>query len=144
MNQSLIQETIKSNSVTMIYQNNKRLRSGKINRQQEADISVRWLFESHLNLQESNEDIYVVPIMINYDRVYEPDNLSNHMNGTVPKTYNFYSAMEKMISTPKDNIGQVYVKYLEPINLRSYFADELQKDINIGTVEFEKAAIDFT
>ena len=82
--------------------------------------------------------------MINYDRVYEPDNLSNHMNGTVPKTYNFYSAMEKMISTPKDNIGQVYVKYLEPINLRSYFADEVQKDVRIGTVEFEKAAIDFT
>lgn len=49
---ALINETINHNQVTMLYQNSRRLLSGKIDRNQGADISVKWLFESFINLRE--------------------------------------------------------------------------------------------
>jgi len=77
----------------MLYQNSQRLRSGKINRKHEADMSVRWLLEAFLNLQKMNKNIFIVPIMMNYDRIYEQNNLSIEMISGKKKEYNIYTAL---------------------------------------------------
>ena len=105
LNSALLTETVEHNKITMLYQNSQRLRSGKINRKQTADMAIRWLLEAYLSLKEKNKNIHVVPVMINYDRIYEPNNLSSDMLGVEQNKYNFYSALEKMITTTKDGVG---------------------------------------
>lgn len=56
-------------------------------------MSVRWLLEAFLNLQKMNKNIFIVPIMINYDRIYEQNNLSIEMISGKKKEYNIYTAL---------------------------------------------------
>ena len=90
---ALIKETIEHNQITMIYQNSQRIRSGKLNRKVGADMSVRWLLEAFLNLNKIGKNIVIVPIMINYDRIYEQNNLSIEMVSGKKKEYNLFSAL---------------------------------------------------
>ena len=55
----------------MILQNEMRPRSGKLVRTDRADMSVRWLLEAFLSLNKQGRNVVVVPMMINYDRIYE-------------------------------------------------------------------------
>ena len=123
---SLLKETIEHNQVTMIYQNNQRIRSGKLNRKVTADMSVRWILEAFLNLNKMGKNIVVVPIMLNYDRIWEGSNLSIEMVSGKRKEYNLFTALTRMLSISEDSLGQVYVKYLDPIDLKTYLGYELQ------------------
>ena len=46
INQALFQEVLENNTITTIYQNDERIRSGKINMPQEADQSIKILLKS--------------------------------------------------------------------------------------------------
>ena len=82
-----------------------------------SDMSVRWLLEAFLNLNKNGKKLYIVPIVINYERIYEQENLSIEMISGQKKEYNFITALHKMITARQDSLGRVYVKYLNPIDL---------------------------
>ena len=88
-------------------------------------MSVRWLLEAFLNLNKIGKNIVIVPIMINYDRIYEQNNLSIEMVSGKKKEYNLFSALQRILSSGQDSLGQVFVKYLDPIDLKSYLGYEL-------------------
>lgn len=97
-----------------------------------------------MNLNRVGKDIVIVPVMINYDRIYEQGNLSIEMVSGKKKDYTFYSALQRILTQPKDSLGQVYVKYLDPIDLKTYLTYEVQSQMSIGTQQFEQTAVDLT
>lgn len=60
----------------------------------------------------------IVPVMVSYDRIYEHNNLANEMMEGERVDYSFLESIKEMAKTKKDEIGHIYVKYLEPIDLQ--------------------------
>ena len=106
-----------------------------------ADMSIRWLLDAHRSL--SNKNIVIVPVMLSYDRIYEQGNLSNIMISSQKKEFNLRSTISRMYNTPKNSLGDVYMKYLEPIDLKSYLTNLLGSD-TLDQDGFEKAAFELT
>ena len=112
---------IKKNQVTTIFQNGERYRAGKLNRQSYSDLAIRWIIDTYCRLNASNrESLVIVPVNISYDRIYESQNLALEMINGTKQYYTVFNTLDKMWNLSKDAIGDVYVKYLEPINLHDY------------------------
>lgn len=50
VNSALLKEVIEHNSITTLFQNSHRLRSGKLSVPQSADLSMLWLLDAYINL----------------------------------------------------------------------------------------------
>ena len=137
----MLKEIIENNQVTTLFQNKRRFRSGKLYRKMTADMSIRWLLDAHKSL--SNKNIVIVPVMLSYDRIYEQGNLSRVMISSQKKEFNLRSTISRMYNTPNNSLGDVHIKYLEPINLKSYLTNLLGSDI-LDHEGFEKAAFELT
>jgi len=63
------------------------LRSGKLAQPESADLSVLWLMQTYLtSMQKTGKNVHLVPVCINYERVFEVRNLATEMvSGKVPQ-----------------------------------------------------------
>ena len=58
------------------------MRSGKLNRPITSDISIEWLIEAYNSLlKERGKNLHVIPVAINYERLFEIKNLASEMIG---------------------------------------------------------------
>lgn len=71
VNQALFEDTIINNPITTIYQNNGIERSGKISCPSEPDDSILWILRAMRNPQLGRYKIKIVPVAINYERVFD-------------------------------------------------------------------------
>ena len=110
INSELLKEIITNNQVTTIYQNYERFRSGKLHRKQSADMSIRWLLESFLHLQQQGRNLMVVPVMVSYDRIYEGLNIAQEMIHGEKRDYTLLSAISYIASAGPDSLGHIYVR----------------------------------
>lgn len=62
-----------------MFQNDERIRSGKFNLPLYPENSVKMLLHSFNNLKRLKYDIKIVPVCINYDRLFEASYLANEM-----------------------------------------------------------------
>lgn len=86
-----------------------------------SSMSVRWLLEAFQFFSKiSGKNIVIVPVMISYDRKFEASNLATEMVSGVKKDYTFYTSLSKIYSIDEDGLGQIYVKYLKPINIEEW------------------------
>jgi glycerol-3-phosphate O-acyltransferase len=79
VNQALIQEVVESNLVTTIYQNDERPRSGKFNLPMYPDNMIKLILKSYLGLKKYQYDIKLVPVCIEYDRIFDSKYLSTEI-----------------------------------------------------------------
>ena len=79
VNQALFQEVLEVNPITTIYINDERIRSGKINLPKESESSVRMLLKSFENLEKLKYNVKIVPVCINYDRIFDSKYLASEM-----------------------------------------------------------------
>ena len=56
------------------------------------------------------------------------------------KDYQFFGTMKQMFETPENSLGEVFVKHLEPINLKEYLAKTVGTS-TINSDNFETAAL---
>ena len=68
----------------------------------------------------------IVPVMVSYDRIYEANNLATEMISGSKKDYTLWTGVKRVASTKKDSLGHIYVKYLDPINLKEYITEQCQ------------------
>lgn len=68
----------------------------------------------------TRENLVIVPVNISVDRIYENTNLATEMINGKKYDPTFFSNYQKLWGMIKDEIGDVYVKYLEPIHLGDY------------------------
>lgn len=126
INSELLKEIITNNQVTTIYQNYERFRAGKLHRKQSADMSIRWLLESFLHLQQQGRNLMIVPVMVSYDRIYEGLNIAQEMIHGEKRDYTLFSAISYIASAGPDSLGHIYVRYLDPISMEEYMRSNVK------------------
>lgn len=120
VNQSLFQEVLEHNVITTLFQNDERLRSGKYNLPLSPENSVRMLLKSIKNLQRLKYNVQLVPVCVNYDRLFDSSYLSTEMISGEFQNTTLFDLLKKIFSMREGKMGKVFVKYAEPIDLQSY------------------------
>lgn len=114
-----------------------RLCSGKFNELVMPDLSILWLLQAYLsNRQDKNKTIHLVPVSINYERIFEHRNLANEMiSGNVVRLN--LAEMFKIINQEKDNkLGRVFCDFGKPISIKQYLAEISIPSLNSMNIEF--------
>lgn len=63
-----------------MFQNNERMRSGRFHQPTVADVSIEWLMQAYIcSLQKDNKNIHLLPVAINYDRLFEMRNMATEI-----------------------------------------------------------------
>ena len=104
----------------MLFQNEKRFRTGKLKRPAGYDLSVRWLLEAYLNMPMNSENLVIVPVMTSYDRIFERENITEEMIKNKNVNSSWVGLTVKGFTTNRDRLGSVFVKYLAPIKVKDY------------------------
>lgn len=122
INSSLLKEIVADSKLTMVFQNSERLRTGKFYRRTTSDLSIEWIIDAFRGLPKEAERIVLVPVMVSYDRVFEVRNLTKSMVTLKEGSFasSLASSVKRMQQFNKDQLGCVFVKYLEPIYLKEY------------------------
>jgi glycerol-3-phosphate O-acyltransferase len=105
-NSALLKELIDNCPITTVPMNGQRFRSGKLCKKVSADTSVRWLVDTFTSFsKQQGKNIMIVPVMINYDRKFEANNIAVEMVSGVKQDYTLSTAMQKIYGTGKDQLG---------------------------------------
>jgi glycerol-3-phosphate O-acyltransferase len=67
--------------------------------------------------------VKIVPVSINYDRIFEASYLANEMISGKFQNLNLYELMRNISSQRRGKLGKIFVKYAEPIDLSDYLAN---------------------
>ena len=121
LTQALIREILVSKkNLLVMFQNDQRMRSGRFTQPTVADISIEWLMQVYLSsLQREGQNVYLIPVAINYDRLFEIRNLATEIvsGSNDPSLFD----VGRMISQQSDQkMGKVYMTFGEAINMRDY------------------------
>jgi glycerol-3-phosphate O-acyltransferase len=84
-------------------------------------LSIDWIVDAFQNLSGESQNIVLVPVSVSYDRIFEQINFVNHMVPPTQKSENLNETFAKTVTFRKDQLGEVFVQYLEPIHLMDFF-----------------------
>ena len=88
----------------------------------QPDKIIKWLLESYIKMQ--NKNIVLVPVNVTYDRLIESANMANQMISGDTRPNGFGEVIYKLTNRLQSlNIGDIFVKYLEPIHLTQYLQE---------------------
>lgn len=79
VNHTLFQEVLENNVVTTLFQNDERIRSGKFSMPIYPEMSIQMLLKAHKKMQSLKYDIKIVPVCVNYDRIFDHSYLATEM-----------------------------------------------------------------
>ncbi|MFO0116408.1 MAG: hypothetical protein ACK521_01885 [bacterium] len=97
VNQAVISEILSKYRFLLMFQNDLRIRSGKFNLPTVADISVQWLLQAYLqSMQRDGKNVYILPVSINYDRLFEIRNIADMMVSKNQKNLNVLDIKKKL------------------------------------------------
>lgn len=136
INQAVLREVINKHPMCILFQNDVRLRSGKLAQPVTADMGVLWLMQTYLtSLQSSGKNVHLVPVCINYERVFEVRNLAIEMvSGKVPRL-SFMKLLNMLSSEKEGKLGRAFVNYGRVINLREYLKNISIPQINQQNID---------
>lgn len=103
----------------------RRERSGKL--KQPEDFLFNNYINAFLRNHDELEDILLVPITINYDKVYEGGQFPYELLGETKPKQSLLKVL-KTFTFIKEKQGQVIVKYCKPVSLKTYMNEYLQKN----------------
>ena len=78
------------------------------------------LLKSFENLEKLKYNIKIIPVCINYDRIFDSKYLASEMVSGEFKDIGTVELMSKIYNKRKGRLGKVFVKYGEPIDLNSF------------------------
>ena len=96
-----------------------------------------------MTMVKLKKSLTIVPIMISYDRIFEQGNLTQEMITGEQEDYTLKTTFQSLINAKLNSYGETYIKYLEPINMKSFLTDELKID-SLSHNNFESAALQLT
>lgn len=77
--------------------------------------------------------------MISYDRIFEHSNLATEMISGEKKDFTLLSSMISIHNRKENQMGNIYVKYLSPVNLEGYLSQSFPEGIKTPE-SFKKAS----
>jgi glycerol-3-phosphate O-acyltransferase len=109
----------------MMFQNDVRIRSGKFNFPTVSDMSIQWLLQAYLSvLQQEGKNLYIFPVSINYERLFEIRNIADMMVSNNVKHIGYREIMSKFDTQKGHRLGRAYVMFGKTISLKDYFPKE--------------------
>jgi len=127
----------------LMFQNDERIRSGKFYHPTVADISVQWLLQAYLSsMQRDGKNLYVFPVSINYERLFEIDNIADMMVSKNQRNLGLLDIKSKIDKQKQHRLGRTYVMFGKTISLRDYFM-ETEKGV-LTTQNINNAALNLT
>ena len=130
-----MQEVIENNSITTIFWNDMRPRSGKFNVPMDPEKMIKFLLKSYLNMRKLKYDFKLVPVCINFDRIFESSYLANEIiTGEFKPGTTLAKVLYQIIQSQSEKLGKCFVKYTEPIDLRDYL---LKRGVSDDTLHDE-------
>lgn len=78
------------------------------------------LIKAHQKLVNLKYDIKIVPVCVNYDRLFDQSYLATEMISGKFQNINMTQLLKKIYDMRKGKLGKVFVKYGEPIDLTTY------------------------
>lgn len=99
---------------------------------------IQLLLKSHFNIKKHKFDIKIVPVCINQDRIVDAEFLISEMqSGKFKPGTTLVNMMQHVVKQEKGCLGNVFVKYEEPIDLNEYIERS-------GSNELESIAMKLT
>ena len=122
INQAIVREIIDKYRFLLMFQNDVRIRSGKFNHPTVSDISIQWLLQAYLQaMQSDGKNVYIFPLSINYDRIFEIRNIADMIVSGEPDNMGLRDMKRKIDKVKGHKLGRVYVKFGNVISLKDYF-----------------------
>lgn len=81
--------------------------------------------------------------MISYDRIFEHTNIAEEMISGEKHDYNLLSALWNVFKRKENQMGDVYIKYLNPINVGKFTAKNFPEGLKSAET-FKRAALQLT
>jgi glycerol-3-phosphate O-acyltransferase len=88
------------------------------------DNMIKLLLKSYIGLKQYKYDFKIVPVSIEYDRIFDSNYLSTEIKrGIFAPGNTLFNVMRKIFSNRKHRLGKCVVTHEEPIDLDSYVND---------------------
>ena len=128
---AVISQILNNDQLLILFQNGERMRNGRLTQPTEADLSIDWLLQAyHSSFEWTNKTLHLVPVSINYDRLFDMENLATEIMNFDGKKPGMLSVEEMRGPKMQKAVGKAYLTFGESIELTSY----LQK--KKGTADF--------
>mmetsp|Transcript_22857 Transcript_22857/g.17316 ORF Transcript_22857/g.17316 Transcript_22857/m.17316 type:complete len:95 (+) Transcript_22857:1413-1697(+) len=77
---------------------------------------------AYLRNKENIEDLVLVPVTFNYDKVYEMDAFPYELLGEQKPKDNIFRLL-KHVTTQKQKLGKVVIKYCKPVSMKQFLLE---------------------
>ena len=99
-----------------------------------SDLSILWLLQAFVvGMQGSNKNVHIVPVTINYERIFEMKNLANEMVSG-KSNYNLLKIHQMIKTDEQGRLGKSFVIFGKPISLKDYIAKEGFKTLDATNI----------
>jgi glycerol-3-phosphate O-acyltransferase len=103
-------------------------------------MSIRWLLAAYQNLTSLSDKITIVPVMMSYDRIFEHINIAREMISGDKEDFNALSSLRSIHGRKENQLGNVYMKCLEPVNIRDFLMQHGYAEGHVSPDQFDVAA----
>ena len=136
VNQALLKELVENNNLTILFQNELRLRGGRFNQPVISDMSITWLLQNYFTALSKDVNVHLVPVSINSERLFEISNLTTEMvSGEVPRV-GMRHIIKKLHNFQKGALGKTYVYFGSPFTVNDFLKSMDIRSLNVDNFEY--------
>ena len=101
-----------------------------------ADISVEWLMQAYLSsLQKEGKNLHIVPVAINYDRLFEIRNLAQEIVSADNGKLSVFDVRRMISEQSEKTVGKVYVTFGSTVSLKDFFKEQKLAPLNQANLD---------
>ena len=94
-------------------------------------------------MKVKNLNFKIVPVTINYDRIFDEALLAQEMVTGEFEDMSTFDVFKKIVNGPKNKLGKVFVKYSEPIDLKNYLEQNKKQSLNETAMQLTQHMYEF-
>ena len=139
----MIREILSTDKLLIMFQNDERMRSGRFIEPTVSDISIEWLMQAYLaSLQKEGKNIHVLPVAINYDRLFEIRNLAQEIVSSASDKLSMVTVLRMLKEQSGQSAGKVYMTFGQPISMQRFLINH--KFLPLTQKNLDEASLQMT
>ncbi len=109
------------------------MQSGKCTQPFVSDISVEWLMQAYMSsLSREGKNIHLIPVAINYDRLFEIRNLATEIVSGETGEFSMFTVRRMLAEQCIDDgaVGKIYLTFGKSVSMSDYLAKNELAPVN--------------